>query len=178
MPVPSKGQEGAGRGDPGFVSGGKQPQAHSDPQSSHGWSDGSFHTTPGGHCDTLVTHTASPRVWAPHPRRETLVISGSLAFYPASQGATLFIHNLPAHRQPPAARPRGLTAWLCPEDSGLSGTSKALPSSAGCWEGGLEAEDGSGGRRIQIPAVRGEGFTRLLLIADAVLLTQPRPKLH
>lgn len=59
---------------------------------------------------------------------------------------------------------------------------KGAPSSAGCWEGGLEdAEDGSGGSWTQIPAVRGEGFTRLLLIAlnaDSVLLSQLGPKLR
>lgn len=136
MPVPSKGQEGVGRVDPGFVLSGKEPQAHSDPQSSYGWSDGSFHTRLSGHWDTLVTHMASPHVWARHPRRETLVISGSLAFYPASQGAALFIHNLYAHPHPPDCQTPRLTAWLCPEDSGLSGTSKALPSSAGCWRQG------------------------------------------
>lgn len=89
--------------------GGKQPQAPSDPQSSRGCSDGSFDTMPSGHWDTLVTHMASPHVWAPHPRRETLVISGSLAFYPASHGASIaeFIPNLPAHPHPLPASPAG-----------------------------------------------------------------------
>lgn len=177
MPVPSKGQEGAGRGDAEFVSGGKQPRARSAPQSSRGWSHGSFPTSPAGTA-TRLSLTGLPPSLGTSARRKTLVMSGSLAFYPASQGAALFIHNLPAHPHPAAAR---LTARLCPEDSGLSGTSKALPSSAGGWQGGLEAGDGSGDSWIPIPAVRGEGFTRLLLIAlnaGSGLLTQPRPKLH
>lgn len=82
---------------------------------------------------TRLSLTRLPHVWAPHPRGETLVISGSLAFHPASQGAALFIPNPLS----PLRSPHGLTARLCPQDSRLSGTSKA-PSSAGCWEGGRE----------------------------------------
>lgn len=46
------------------------------------------------------------------------------------------------------------------------------PRSAGCWEEGLEAEDGSGGSWTQSPS--GEGFARLLLVtltAESARLT-------
>lgn len=175
MPVPSKGQEGAGRGDPGLYRVGNSLGLAVPRRAPVAGPMG--HSPPARRAPRHACHSQGfPPCLGTSARRKTLVMSGSLAFYPASQGAALFIHNLPAHPHP--AR---LTARLCPEDSGLSGTSKALPSSAGGWQGGLEAGDGSGDSWIPIPAVRGEGSTRLLLIAlntHSGLLTQPPPKLH
>lgn len=102
-----------------------------------------------------------PQVWAPHPHSETLVISGSVAFYPASHGAliALFIPQPPCASSPPFPdKPRGLTASPCPEDSQLEWHLKGTESSQLSRTLGGRA----GGRRWlrwQLdPKPRGEGF--------------------
>lgn len=132
------------------------------------------HTVPGS-AGTCLSLTLLPPVWAPHRRRETLVISGSLAFYPASHGAliALFTPQPPCASSPPFPdKPCGLTASLCPEDSSLEWHLKGSESSA---LGRVTGGRAGGRRRRQLdPKPSGEGFTQLLLImlkADPALLT-------
>lgn len=128
-----QGSGGSWQGNSGFVPGGKQPQAHGDPQSCHGCSPGSSATAPGGHWDTLVTHKASPMSGHLTPAESLWLSREAWPFILPPRGCCA--HPQPPCSSSPPSRQAGAASPAVPRGSGLSGTSKA-PQGAGGAAGG------------------------------------------